>query len=116
MFVARKLIFVGSLFLFCLSTAIQEVKAEGCEDGAITTITGEVGEIFQNKAGTWTIPVARGAGECFRKLHAPVIISEMRPPSTCRRGAKLKATIQIGGEDLFGLGVDQKKLLDLMCG
>lgn len=113
---ARKVIFVFLLMLFCMPAIIRDAKADGCEDGAITTITGEVGEIFQNKAGTWTIPVARGAGECFRKLHAPVIISESRPPSTCRRGAKLRATIQIGGDDLFGLGVDQKKLLELTCG
>jgi hypothetical protein len=85
MAIARLIIHTAVGTLFGFLACAQQVKAEGCEDGAITTITGEVGEIFQNKAGTWTIPVARGGSECFRKLHAPVIISDDRPPSSCRR-------------------------------
>ena len=107
--------FVSLPFLFCLSVVLQDARADTCDDGSITIVTGEVGEIFQNKADSWTIPVAHGAGDCFSKLHAPVIISDTRPPASCRREAKLQTTIQIGGDDLFGLGVDQKRLLELKC-
>jgi hypothetical protein len=79
------------------------------------TVHGAVGDIFPNKAGSWTIGVAHGNGRpCWQDMHAPVILSEARPPAACRKGAALTATVVVSYDDIFDMA-DQKKLIRLSC-
>jgi hypothetical protein len=104
-------VLIVALLLLLGAAVAQAAKADECEDNAIITVTGFVGEIYPNQAGTWTIPVAHPTYSC---IIAPAIISEDRPPDSCYEGAKLTAIIRISVDDLIGF-VSQKELIELTC-
>jgi hypothetical protein len=86
-------------------------ETSGCKDGDVITVSGEVGNIWVNKAGTWSIGVAHVVPNCLSPQW--LIVSKTRPPRSCSKGVRLSARVRITETPLIGF--DQDKLIELTC-
>lgn len=108
---ARRIVAAALFALLLLPGLAQPARAADCEDGDVVTGTGTVGDVFPNKAGTWTIGVAHGHARCLDSFI--MVVSEDHPPPSCRTGARLTATFEV--EDVLFGGLDFKRLITLDC-
>jgi hypothetical protein len=90
--------------------ANDNAETGGCKDGDVITVSGEVGDIWVNKAGAWVIGVAHVVPNCMSEQ---AIVSKTRPPRSCSKGARLLARVQI--TDTLFAGFIPDKLVELTC-
>ena len=91
--------------------ASDNTETGQCKDGDVITVSGEVGNIWLNKAGTWSISLVHFAPNCLSRQY--FIVSKTCPPRSCSKGARLSARVQI--IDVLFMGFDQDKLIELNC-